>query len=461
MPRSPFGLTLLALATLPLAGCSGLLPRSEYERPEASVPETWREPATTGASVASQEQWWRDFNDPALSELVENALRTNNDLAAATLRLKRARLEAGLADTQSTPGVTGSANVNRSRNLRTGEDGNNAQLGVSASYEIDLWGKLASARDAARWEAEATEADRRSTALSLVGTVASAYWTLGYVNEQIASVEGSITLAERTLKLAETQHAAGAVDELDRVRAQQTLATRKALLHSLKQQQVEARNALAILFNRPPEAVQGEPQRLAVEAPPGVAPGIPASLLGRRPDLLAAENRLRKYLATVDKTRAGYYPTFSLTGSVDSASTHLSETVKNPTATLGAGVTLPFLRWNEVTLTIDKAQNEYEEAVVNFRQTLYSALRDVDNALAARVNDANRIRESESALALSRRAESLSESRYLAGATTLQPWLDAQESRREAERSLAELRLSRLKNAMALYQALGGTMNEQ
>jgi NodT family efflux transporter outer membrane factor (OMF) lipoprotein len=445
-----------ALLVLLLTGCSTLLPRSQYARPEVSLPQAWLTPTVTGSVVASQEQWWRDFGDPTLSGLIERALTTNNDLAAAAIKVKRAQLSSQLTDTNLTPSVSAGVSSSLNRDLERHREAKSSGATLSASYELDLWGKLSGARDAGRWEAEASEADRRSAALSLVGTVATNYWTIACLNERITSAEASIANAEKILELVEVKYQAGFVAALDKVQAQQTIASQKAQLAQLRQQRAEARNALAILFDQSPQKGLAELQRLPSGPVPNVAAGLPASLLAQRPDLQAAELRLKKQLANVDSTRASYYPGFSLTGTLGTSSTSLVEVIRNPYALLGAGLTLPFIQWNTMKLNVEIATADYEEAVVNFRQTLYSALSDVENALSARSNQAEELRRSEESLDLARKAEELAEIRYQAGSTSLQPWLDAQESRREAERALALARLARLKSAMALYQSLGG-----
>jgi len=457
--KSTIRYALILLVPVVLAGCSGLLQRSEYTRPDVSTPQQWQTASVTGSSVATTEQWWRNFNDPVLNELIERALKTNNDLAAATIKVKRAQLSSRLTGTNLTPSLSAAASSSRSRDLTNHVNTDSSGANVSASYELDLWGKLASARDASSWEADATEFDRQSTALSLVGTVATNYWTIAYLNDRIESVEASIDNSEKILNLVEVKHKAGAVSAIDKVQAQQTIVSQKAQLTQLQQQRIEARNALAILFDQAPENTLSELQRLPSGVLPQVDAGLPASILAQRPDLEAAELRLKKYLATVDNTRASYYPSFTLTGSLGASSTNLSDIIKNPYAVLGAGLSLPFIQWNTMELNVEIAKTDYEEAVVNFRQTLYSALSDVENALSARSHYAVEVKQLEESLALSLKAEELAEIRYRSGATALQSWLDAQESRRDAERALADARLAQLKNAMTLYQVLGGAMS--
>ncbi|QOX77621.1 efflux transporter outer membrane subunit [Trichlorobacter lovleyi] len=454
---SRFACAIVLTICCSLAGCSGLLPRSQYTRPEVTLPQQWQATGVTGSAVATKRQWWRDYNDQALSDLIELALRSNNNLAAATIKVKRAQLSARLTNTNLTPTVSANLSSSLSRDLTTRRETKSSVATLSASYELDLWGKLASARDAGKWEAEATEYDRQSTALALVGTVATNYWTIAYLNERIASVDASILNAERVLGLVEVKYQAGAVSALDKLQAQQTVASQKAQLTELWQQRTEARNALAILFNQAPVPAVPERQRLPEGALPQVQAGLPASLLGQRPDLQAAEQRLKKYLANIDTTRASYYPSFTLTGTLGTSSTSLVEVIKNPYAALGAGLALPFIQWNTMRLHVETAQADYEEAVVNFRQTLYAALSDVENALAARKNYAEEIKQLQDSLDLAKKAEQLAEVRYLTGATDLQTWLDTQERRRDAERAFALVRLAQLKNSMALYQVIGGS----
>lgn len=442
-------------ANILLCGCS-LLPRSEYRRPDVRLPETWQGRAFTGADIAEREKWWKKFNDPVLDELIDRALSANNDLAAATIKVARARLQSGLADTNLTPSVSVSGSGSISRDLRNSTESQSHSVTGSLSYELDLWGKLAAARDSARWEAEATEVDRQNTALSLIGTTAADYWQVAYLNQRITLSENSIAYAEKTLELVEAKYRAGAVSGLDVAQARQTLVTQRAALTDLIRQRAEARNALAILFDQAPQNSLPERNQLPDGPLPVVEAGLPASLLGRRPDLRAAEFRLREYLANVDQSRASFYPSFTLTGSLGTTSTSLKDVLQNPAATLGAGLVLPFVQWNTMQLTVKISQAKYEEAVVNFRQTLYKALCDVENALSALSQYQAASVSLEASLAFAMRAEQLAEARYRAGASGVQTWLDAQETRRTAETTLAANRLNRLKSVMTLYQALGG-----
>ncbi|ONC95350.1 efflux transporter outer membrane subunit [Burkholderia pseudomallei] len=436
-----------------LSGCTSASRNAPPPAPE--LPAQWAGPVARQAS-ATPDGWWRRFGDPMLDRLIDDALRTNNDLAAAAIRVYRAQLQAGLADTNLTPNVTLGATGNASRTLDTHQTRRTSGVTATLGYELDLWGKLAAQRDAARWELEATQADRDAARLALIGTTAALYWQLAYLNQQIAFGDANIAYAERTLKLVQSRHAAGATSGLDLAQAKRNLAALRADQTQLIQQRTENRNALAILFGRPPQRQAAERDALPDTPLPEVAAGVPAELLGRRPDLRAAEFRLRESLANVDVTRTSFYPTFTLTGSVGTASTSLERVLQNPVATLGLGLALPFIQWNTMQLQIKVSKSQYEEAVVNFRQSLYRALGEVENALAARVQLDAEADERGRALALARRAETLAKARFAAGATGVQPWLDEQQRLRDAQSALARNQLGRLNNRMNLYQVLGG-----
>jgi NodT family efflux transporter outer membrane factor (OMF) lipoprotein len=449
----------LLLASALLSGCS-LLPRSELKAPQFSVPEQWQGPAVTGTGVANRDQWWKNFNDPLLDELIDKALRTNNDLAAATIRVRRAQLTSGLTDTNRTPSVSIGVDSGVTLDLKRGTAVQAHNVTGLLSYDVDLWGKLAGLREADRWEAKATEVDRENTALALIGVTAAAYWQVAFLNQRIASSEAGIAYVEKTLELVRRKYGAGAVSGIDLAQAGQAVATRQADLTQLQQQRTEARHALAILFDQAPQNSVPERQQLADGPLPEVEAGLPANLLGRRPDLRAAELRLRKLLVNVNVARAGFYPSFTLTGSLGGSSISLENVLRNPLATLGLGLTLPFVQWNTAQLTIKVSETHYEEAVVNFRQTLYQALGDVENALSAYAAYQAESVYLEQTLAFARQAEHLAETRYRGGVTGVQDWLDEQERRRNAETALYGNRLNRLNNLMKLYQALGGVCIE-
>jgi len=456
---------LAAISSLALlAGCGSLL-KSDYQEPQATVPAEWHTVAGTSAvSATTVDQWWKDFNDPALDQLVDLALQKNNDLAAATLKVRQAQLEVGLAENEFLPSFNGGGDASRQTNMSsTGTTGGSASRSTTSysvsggvSWELDLWGRIARETDAADWEAKATQQDRDETALSLVGTVVQLYWQLGYLKERLALSDESIAYAQKTLDLVKAQHGAGASSGLEEAEAVQSLASQQASRTQLVEQQQEARNALAILFDGPPGTDSAEPAAVTEVDLPLVDAGLPAGVLERRPDIRAAELRLRETLSQGDATKASYFPTISLTASVGSSSIALADLVKNPIGALGADLVLPFLNINEMLLNIKVSKVEFQTAVVNYRQTLYTAFKDVENALSARQQYAEQGTLLEASLAAAEKAETLYEAQYRAGLVALKSWLDAQETRRAAQEALAENQYNRIVNYVTLVQALGG-----
>lgn len=446
-----------ALIALVLSGCAPL-GKTPYATPPLPAPDAWRHGTAQAAAVPARDHWWRDFQDPALTALVEDALRRNNDLAAAAIAVRRARLQAGLTDRNALPQLSAAAGAGAGRNLRGDAD---AARSYSASagmaYEVDLWGKLSLQRDAAQWAAQATEQDRQSAALSLIGTTMGLYWRAGYLNERIAlGAQSIIGHAQKALDIARVKHAAGAIATLDVLQAEQALASQHADLAQLEYQREENRTALALLFDAPPGTSIPEPGQLPDSPYPAIAAGLPVHLLSRRPDLRAAELRLRETLAAGDASRMGFYPVLALTGSLGASSPALLSLLRNPAAALGAGLALPFIQWQEMKLNAGIARADHERAVVAFRQAFYRALGEVENALSRRRQLAGQADFLDQALATALKAERIAEIQYRAGSVPIKSWLDAQEARRSASTMAAANRLERLAAHAALYQALGG-----
>jgi len=462
--NSPLRKLALCVAVAALSACAA----TPYRTPELAVPESYGGKADGATQIASSfdyapsniaaDPWWQSFGDDGLNRLIERTLERNNDLAAATLRVRRAQLSAGLSKDALWPHLSASVSSGYGKDLKTGEsNGRSNSATVSVSYELDLWNRLGLAADAAQWEAQATAEDREATALTLVGTAAQAYWNLAYLNQRLAFNAASLERSRRLLEFVQTQFDAGQVSRLELREAEQSLQNQIATRSQLEQQRLAAREALALLLDGEPWPESEEPQDLSAPRSADIETGLPAELLGRRPDLRAAELRLKKSLANVDTTRLSFYPTINLTGSVSSGAPSLSDVLRNPVGTLGAGLSLPFLRYNERKLDIAIANTDYELAATQFRQTLLNALSDVNVALSARESWNEQVRALTASFEHARQIESIYEVRYRAGAVALRTWLDAQESRRNAELSLAQARLSQLQNDIALFQALGGS----
>ncbi|SAI65654.1 multidrug efflux outer membrane lipoprotein [Bordetella ansorpii] len=467
-------MTKPALRSIPIVACCALLGacagNTSPATPELRVPARYAaggpaEPAHDKVELNStypvrntaEQAWWRAFDDERLSRLVERVLAANPNLAAAGLTLRKARLQAGLASNDLWPQPSGSVTANGNHALSG--DATTQRSGttsLSLSWEIDLWGRLRAARDAAQWEARASAADRENTALALAGEACRQYWTLAYLNHAIGTGQARIDQLRRTLQLVQVQFGAGSVSLLDVRDAQQNLQAQLAAQSQLEQQRVQARNAITVLLGGQAWPRADEPTRLDGAATPAPRPGLPAGLLGRRPDLRAAELRLREALANIDATARSYYPALTLTGSAGTSSTSLSNLLANPVAALGAGLALPFLNVPRMRLDNDIARTGYEIAANTFRGTLYSALKDVDDALSARARLAEQREATERSFEAAQDVERMYGVRYRVGAATLRTWLDAQQTLREAELSLAQVRQNQRLNDVTLFLALGG-----
>lgn len=433
------------------SGCSS--EPTVVELSDIKLPAKWNyREETTQTQEAS---WWKNFNDPQLNALVDQALLTNNDFAAAAIRVHRAQLQAGLVDTNLTPSVALSANTGVTNTFNPQVSTRSSSASLSMSYELDLWGKLSNQREAASLELQATEADCQAFAISLIGTTAQLYWQLAYLNQLLTLNAADLESAEQTLTMARASYDAGAFSELNTIQAELSLTNQQAFRTQLVQSRVVARHALAILFNQPPESDVIDPPVLPESALPSVASGIPSEILANRPDMYAAELRLREALVNIDITRKSFYPTFSLTGSMGAVSTELANLSQNPFTTLATALTLPFFQLNTTLKSIHVSRTQYEEAVVNYRQHLYSALAEVENSLSARTQLLKEGDKLKKAKLHAVRAESIAHTRFEEGFTDIQVWLDAQASLRNAERSIVLNRLNQLNNQVSLYKSLG------
>lgn len=450
--------SVIAISIALLSGCGALM-RSDFEPPALQVPEQWQYTQVNDPvnGQVSLDPWWQKFNQPELNQLISQVLSSNNDLTIATLTLQKARLQAGLARDDLYPQLSSNNTASVNKPLEGGSSSKAFKANLSVSYEVDLWGKVSANIDQAQWTALASLEDRESTAQSLVATTASLYWRIGYLHQRIELSNKSIEHSRQTLALTQRQYASGAVTELNVLESQRSLAGQEASHSQLLQQLVEAENALAILLNRAPGQVAVEIKQLPDSAVPEIGVGIPADLVGRRPDVKAALYQLRSALASKDATYASYFPSLSLTGSVGESTSELKELLRNPMGSLGAGLVLPFLQWNQMQINNDLADIDYQTAIVNYRKTLYSAFEDVDNAISAKQQYAYQGEKLEQQFSAAAQAEAIYESQYRHGAIGIQNWIDAQENRRSAEAALLENRYNQLITQATLYQALGGS----
>lgn len=451
--RGGIGLVLL------LTGCNWL--RSPPPA-EPVVPTRWASEVTSHPAEQRQLQdFWASLGEPELPAVLEQALRQNHDLKLSGLQMKLSTLQATLTGLSRWPDVSLGANASLSRPLTSTygvSPSTSHSSGMSASlrYPLDIWGYQVAQREAANSDAQASESDWQAARLALSVSVTQAYWQLGYQNRVVINAQSDLDNAAETLRLANVRYQAGATARGDVIFAQQALANQQSALSQSQQQLTEARFAYAILMGGPPETRYPEPHNLSEKPLPVADAGLPADLLARRPDLHAAELRVRSSLANLDATRLSFYPSLSLTGSLGTSSATLTDYLANPMGSLAATLALPFIQFNTARITNQSARINYEMAVINFKKRLYIALQETENTLSASQYLTEQAQYLRDIFRQSREAERLTLVRWQQGSTDIKPWLDAQQSRRQAELSLLQNTLARKNNAVQLYAVLGG-----
>ncbi len=448
-----------------LVGCAAVV-KTPYQAPAVQIPEGFAYNKANQAQLHADvyaDQWWTLFGDQQLNTLVNQVLTQNTDLAVAGIQLQQARLRAGLAANQQGVRVNSGVSTGHRFDLNSGDDTSSGlSLSAGVSYEVDLFGKLARQTEASRWEALATEQDLQATGQSLIATTANLYWQLGYLNERYNTVQQNLASTQKTYELVRSQYKAGAVSGLDLTQAEQAVQSQKASLSQIDQQRVETRTALAVLLQIPVQQLSiQEPKQLPRISLPKVSAGLPAELLSRRPDLKAAELRLREALASKDATKASYYPSISLTGNLGSSSTSLTQLLQNPALSLGANLSLPFLQYNDMKKDLKISELDYEKTIIQYRQTLYQAFADTENALSNRSELDKQVALQQRNLELAEKTEKLTNVRYKNGAIALKNLLDAQETTRNARLTLVQTKQNQYNTYVTLLQALGGSPIKQ
>ncbi len=446
MSRRSLG--VVVISSLVLGGCV-----SVYHRPDLGLPDRFAHSTAYEAQPSLNEPWWRAVGDAGLDRLVARALASNRDLAVAALTVRRARRLAGLAELDQWP--TASASI---VGTRTGSV-SSYSANLSVAYDVDLWRRLASTTTAARWEAQATSQDRDAARLALTGTACSLYWDIGFTHQQITTGEATLRDQQKIYKIVTTQHALGAISEVEAAEAQQAVSLQLTSLSALQQHLVEDRAAMTVLLGGGNLAPDAEPQDLTGGGAPDVRAGLPIQLLAQRPDLKAAEMRLRETLATGDATRASYYPDIVLTASGGGASSALGSLLAHPVGALMGAVSAPFLDFPRHRINNEVARMNYEIAVLGFKTTLFQALADTDNALSNRTELLHQEVSLSQTLTAATTAERLYGIRYRSGLVALRIWLEAQQSQRAAQLAMDSNRLAQLNNFGVLSLALGGGMS--
>jgi multidrug efflux system outer membrane protein len=467
MTRIHFRLSALITAAL-LAGCVNLAP--VYSRPEAPVPATW--PASTGAKEAkdatvSATAGWQSFiTDDRLRRTIALALANNRDLRVAVQNIEKARAQYGVQRAELFPSVSATAGATRARtSAATSSSGESsigstysASLGFS-SYELDLFGRVRNLNEAALQSYLSTEATTRSTQISLVAEVASAWLTLAADNERLKLAQDTLASQQRTYALTGRMHELGASSALSLAQAQTTVDSARVDVASYTAQVALDRNALDLLAGAtvPGELLPAAGMATA-SALVDVPAGLPSTLLQQRPDVLAAEHTLQGSNADIGAARAAFFPTISLTASSGSSSTALSGLFKggNSTWSFAPSVSLPIFNAGSNRASLDSAKAQREIDLATYEKTVQTAFREVADALATRGSIGEQIAAQQSLVDATQKSYTLSNALYRSGSYSFLEVLDAQRSLYTAQQTLIGLRLSEQSNRITLYKVMGG-----
>ena len=449
--------TLLPLAALALTGCS-LIPA--YQRPSVSAPTHW--PQTEADAAETPTAWWTGFGSPALDGWVAQALAANQDLAAAVARIAQARAVAAIAGAAVWPTLDASLGVtdsDRSGNAAFSggtQSGTRTTAQLSAAYEIDLFGRVAANRAAARGRLEASRYDWSALRLATSADVAQAGLELAATGERIRLAQASLEATRKVLALLEAQFAAGRVSALERDQQRTVVANTEAALAALEQTASTTRNQLALLTGAATPDFAPQPIVWSALTLPEVRPAVPAALLSRRPDLARAEAELIAAGADIGAARGALYPSLSI--GWDRAWT------RSPAATLttlSANALAPLFRGGALRGEVARTEARRAELVAVYRQAVLAAYREVSDALDAQRQSALRSAALDQAAAAARTTFEIARARFDAGAVDYAVLLEAQRSLIAAEDAAVTARLDQFGAAVALYRALGGGAEAQ
>jgi len=441
-----------------LSGCT-LTP--DYERPALDVPGAFVQPADAGASIANLE-WWNLFRDAQLQFLIRTALAENKDLRVSLQRIREARALLTFTRADQYPFIDGSGSVSRERPskiLFPGSDtSNNYALSANLSFEVDLWGKLRRATEAAQADLLATEASYRNVTISLVSNVASVYFLLRDLDARLQVARDTVNGRRESLGIIQARFDKGTVPELDVNQAQVELAIAEAAVSAFERESVQAENALQFLLGRNPGPVQ-RGLALKQQVLPSVIPaGLPSELLQRRPDLVLAEERLVAETARIGVAEALRYPSIGLTGSLGLLSDDFSDLTDSDARTwnLGGGLFAPIFNSGKLKAQAEGQRARAEQAMSTYESTLLQAFREVEDALVAiRTYHAEHAARQRQAIA-ARNAARLSRARYDGGVVDYLEVLDSERSQFNAELEESSTQREYLNAIVELYKALGG-----
>ena len=463
--------TLAVAVVAFVAGCATPGPRGSVAEADPMIPTEWPLPASTGvagegATTALPDIGWRDFfADPRLQEVVGLALDNNRDLRVAILNVDRARAQHRIQRADRFPGVGINAQMERvgADNPALESETYSVGLGVTA-FELDLFGRVRNLSQAALQQYLATEESQRGAQLALVAEVANLWLTLAADREQLRIAQATLATYEESLELNQARRELGAISQLVLEQTRTQVASARAdvaRISGLVQRDINALNLLAGVTLEPRLLPDGMVQDVVGL---GQLPeGLPAEVLLRRPDIIAAEHRLLGADANISAARAAFFPSIRLTGNIGSVSTELSGLFESNTTVWSfiPQINIPIFQGGRLRAALGMAQADRDIALAQYEKAIQNGFREVADALALSATLAEQVDASQALLEAATNAERLAQARYDAGLDSNLVRLDAQRTLYAAQQQVVAVRMAEQANRVTLYKVLGGGWTER
>jgi multidrug efflux system outer membrane protein len=455
---------LAALATLAaLAACSV---GPAYKRPDIPLPPQWQETSNNeSAAVWPSADWWHGFGSDKLDELIAEAQRSNDDLAVAIARVQEADAQARIAGAPLLPSLDFTADATRQRGpiSGTGAGAGRATFNtfnpvLTASYELDFWGKNRALRAAARATAIASHYDKETVALTVISSVATTYFQILQFRDRLDVARQNLVNGQKILRGLQLQQTAGIATALDVAQQETTVALLDAAIPPLQQQFRQTVNALALLIGKTPESIDVNTGTLNSLKNPLVVEGLPSQLLSRRPDVAESEQQLISANADITVARAALFPSIQLTAGGGYESSALSSLI-NPASrvwSVSAGLTQPIFHGGALRGQVVFSNAHYAELLSSYHKTVISAFGNVENALVAARQTKEQQRRQQTAVDTAQRAFQYAQIQMSAGTVNILTVLNTENALFSAQDELVQIQYLHLQSLVDLFTALGG-----